>query len=148
MGAAPQEAIVGESNIGGPSGRKRAGVGSAVADISDINDSAGCGEAPIDDRGPNESVSPAIADLADFALLPVGCSACCRAAQHEDKSADEIDHQQELSHPLLSHPKPGDSGPTRSAAWQSLWRQPSARRDDQRLDASLQGRMAYYPIQG
>jgi hypothetical protein len=27
----PQEAIVGESNIGGPSGRKRAGVGSAVA---------------------------------------------------------------------------------------------------------------------
>ena len=26
----PQEAIVGESNIGGPSGRKRAGVGSAV----------------------------------------------------------------------------------------------------------------------
>src|SRR5262245_32964697 len=37
----PQEVIFGESNIGGPSGRKRAGVGSVVADI---NDSAGCGE--------------------------------------------------------------------------------------------------------
>src|SRR5262245_14032238 len=37
----PQEAIVGESNIAGPSGRKRAGVGSVVADT---NDSAGCGE--------------------------------------------------------------------------------------------------------
>jgi len=28
----PQEAILGESNIGGPSGRKRAGVDSALAD--------------------------------------------------------------------------------------------------------------------
>src|SRR6516165_11910333 len=33
--ARPQEAILGESNIGGPSRRKRAGVGSALADISD-----------------------------------------------------------------------------------------------------------------
>ena len=57
--------MVGESNIGGPSGRKRAGVGGAVADISDINDSAGCGEAPVNDRGPDESVSPAIADLGE-----------------------------------------------------------------------------------
>ena len=29
----PQEAVVGESNIGGPGGRERAGVGSAVAVI-------------------------------------------------------------------------------------------------------------------
>src|SRR5262245_34169039 len=36
-----EEAMVGESNIGGPSGRKRAGVGNAIADI---NDGAGCGE--------------------------------------------------------------------------------------------------------
>jgi hypothetical protein len=37
----PQEAVFGESNIEGPSGRKRAGIGSVVADT---NDSAGCGE--------------------------------------------------------------------------------------------------------
>src|SRR6516164_2392266 len=37
----PQEAVVGKSNIGGPRGRKRAGVGGAVADI---DDSAGLGE--------------------------------------------------------------------------------------------------------
>jgi hypothetical protein len=36
----PQKAFVGESNIGGPGGWKRAGVGGAVADI---NDDAGCG---------------------------------------------------------------------------------------------------------
>src|SRR5262249_48531532 len=36
-----QKAMVGESNIGGPGGRKRARVGSALADI---NDSTGCGE--------------------------------------------------------------------------------------------------------
>jgi hypothetical protein len=41
MGVAASGSSVGESNIAGPSGRKRAGVGSAVADK---NDSAGCGE--------------------------------------------------------------------------------------------------------
>ena len=32
----PQQAILGESNIGGPGGRKRAGVGSALADTNDV----------------------------------------------------------------------------------------------------------------
>src|ERR1700730_14160834 len=42
----PQQAILGESNIGGPSRRKRAGVGSALADISDrarLGETGACG---------------------------------------------------------------------------------------------------------
>src|SRR5262249_1335008 len=42
----PQQAIFGESNIGGPGGRKRAGVGIAVADINDSTGWSGaCGVA-------------------------------------------------------------------------------------------------------
>jgi hypothetical protein len=65
-----------------------------------------------------------------------------RAAQRKDKGPDQVEHQQERIHPGLSHLKPSgpplcNPRPARSAA---LWRQPSARRDDQGLDAGLQGR--------
>src|SRR5262249_34986949 len=104
----PQEAIVGESNIAGPSGRKRAGVGSVVADTKD---SAGCGETGslaeggIVAEGTQHSESQTLHQnrpicggcALDFASKPdvrFGSEADIRAAKSHVRFTSEIDIQE------------------------------------------------------
>src|SRR6516164_3916208 len=81
---------------------------------------------------------------------PNRSSRCLTPAIAPLSAKTKVPTRSSTSRSVLIPGSPSPNRPTRlsaipgrpdQAAWQSLWRQPSARRDDQGLDTGLQGRM-------